>query len=42
MVSNHPPGFWPPTNWAIVAGKTIMDDAKIGGITPEVLILRGR
>ena len=30
------------TNCPTVAGNIIMDEAKIGGITPAVLILRGR
>jgi len=29
-------------NWARVAGNMMIDDAKMGGMTPDVLILRGR
>ncbi len=33
---------WPPKNCAIVAGNIRILDAKIGGITPDMLILNGR
>jgi hypothetical protein len=31
-----------PANWAMVSGMRSSDEAKIGGITPAVLIFRGR
>ncbi len=31
-----------PANWVMVSGISSSDEAKIGGITPAVLILSGR
>ena len=38
MLCSHPT----LANWAIVAGNIRIEEAKIGGITPDELILRGR
>jgi hypothetical protein len=35
-------GSWLPLNPAIVVGSSKSDEAKIGGMTPEVLSLSGR